>query len=276
MDDKYKIRFKHLVESNRIVAAEGEMLLSQNSGHISVKDRDYTRSATKDIEAGLSSLHDMMDLRKENGKTRYKLAYGIELLKHDDPDVELPEDKTYQAIITHSIDTNYDIKDIGYIIEYLEERIQFVEGLLDQSIQDSVEILKPLNGMDDLIEYLHETSNIIRYDLYDHFHNNVVGVLNEAEFLVETVKNRLEEAEFLYRYIMEKRPMGTAYLQEQTDLYNKNKSEFATKCSSSEYDAALKEIIANYNTLYNSYYGRTYKGETFTHVALATSTSWKA
>lgn len=66
MSDSYKVRVKHLTEENTVEASEGEMIISQVTGHISVKDKYFVNSATKDIAARNSALYNFYNDMENN------------------------------------------------------------------------------------------------------------------------------------------------------------------------------------------------------------------
>ena len=134
-DGEYKVRVKHLTEENTSESVKGEMIVSQVTGHISVKDLYFVNSATKDIEArdkALNNFHkdllndinylNMNSINFNNAVNRFNKTTKPQQV--NDPNEMLTEIN----LIFNTI-SDFENQNIQFIEEYtkLEKQVKQIE-----------------------------------------------------------------------------------------------------------------------------------------------------
>ena len=172
MSDSYKLRIKHLLENNTRESISGEMIISNVTGHISVRDEYFVNSATKDIEGRNSALNKFYDYIVNNeymdinefyntAKSFNKAAYRLNSLIGDE---NFSDDKYY-----NDAKLKYNSNNIEELEEYMYKQYDDIvlnEQMLNAAINNYTEVEYELAEIESLYKKLNYIKNYIAEQRY--------------------------------------------------------------------------------------------------------------
>lgn len=215
-----RVVVKPLIEEYMNNGRDGEIIVSQITGHITIKKGKEFNSSTKNSES----------LANEHLKHYEWMEENLNRLQKD-----LTEDGTL-------LDDNYDNVDLETLINQLEQKIDEINRIINPALENLKNVQPKIEK---IINDGENQSNIIS-NLNNDF-NNALGKHSEAEYNNSKLESRIEEIEKLIKYVNDKRYMLLYDLDSQRKRLDHAKSIYNQLVPLGSKDASNKDT--------NTYYG---------------------
>jgi len=213
-----KLRIKHLTENNTRESIPGEMIISNVTGHISVRDNYFVNSSTKDILGRINAL-DQLCKYLSDIDDMYSVVtdYNYEFSVYNNIDLD-----------SENFDNNYNIAEANYLkdcketpaIDLSNDLLKLKDDIMgDEGIIESrISALAKLSEVEDLL-----SETIMLYEKLDGLRQYVLEQQFIFDKYLEELKEDFEVSEVNYEELYDRYTIFTKYIESK---YNSLTREF--------------------------------------------------
>ena len=212
-----KLKVKHLLENNTRESISGEMIISHVTGHISVRDKYFVNSATKDIIGRINALNQFYDY-----------------LNNNDVNIKKLEEDSLKYSEIFSI-YNESIGNEDFIERYTDTLEEYLDKSNDNNKTPMQYYKSEANTQKTNVKLRVYSREDILYELAE-----VEKTLTETELLYEKLHN-------MEQYLLEQEFMYERYLEELIEDFEVTKINYEELCD--RYLTYSNYMTAKYESL---------------------------